>query len=365
MSCIICRSSDLAFLAELASVPVIGTQLLDSSDEARRVARGDIWLVGCRCCGHVFNSAFDIDRVVYDERYENSLMGSPHYRRYSENIINRLVSTYDLGAGLPSRSAAVAVNSCKCCAIAACAGESASIPGARPARIVLDHSAVTIIGDMFTPSRAPDADIVCSRYVLEHLFEPGGPAAVDPRSLCFKSRPRGVHRGAERRLLLDGLRGLGPTLRTFLLFHVVLSGQCHAVGKDLPRGPINAEFGHQFLTAEATFAKRATDERVTVPPDTQSFDGFRRSIPESALALAGMAGSGLAGGPAPGALGAGAKSITFLNILDRSGGVIERVVDINPLKARAFTAGTGHPIVPPAALEAAAARHDSGDEPGI
>ena len=350
MSCIICRSSDLAFLAELASVPVIGTQLLRSSDEARRVARGDIWLVGCRCCGHVFNSAFDIDRVVYDERYENSLMGSPHYRRYSESIISRLVSTYDLGGGT---AVEIGCGRGEFLQMLCDRGLRKGIgfdPGRPAGENRLDHSAVTIIGDMFTPSRAPNADIVCSRYVLEHLLSPVDllrsireAYASNPARVVFTEVPNGGY-------MLDGLGVWDPLYEHSSYFtSSSLANAMRLAG--LAPGPINAEFGHQFLTAEATFAKRATDERVAAPPDTQSFDGFadrfRRALSlwQEWLDQAWREGRRLA------LWGAGAKSITFLNVLDRSGSIIERVVDINPLKAGAFTAGTGHPIVSPAALK--------------
>jgi hypothetical protein len=50
--------------------------------------------------------------------------------------------------------------------------------------------------------------------------------------------------------------------------------------------------------------------------------------------------------------GGGSKGVTFLNLLDRNGQhVVQQVVDINPLKAGTFAAGTGHQIVPPAALQ--------------
>jgi threonine dehydrogenase-like Zn-dependent dehydrogenase len=48
--------------------------------------------------------------------------------------------------------------------------------------------------------------------------------------------------------------------------------------------------------------------------------------------------------------GAGAKGVTFLNLLDADGSVIDVAIDINPKKQEKFIAGTGHAIVGPRAV---------------
>jgi hypothetical protein len=47
-----------------------------------------------------------------------------------------------------------------------------SAPGQARQENAAGEPAVSIIGEVFTPSLAPHADIVCSRYVLEHLPRP-------------------------------------------------------------------------------------------------------------------------------------------------------------------------------------------------
>ena len=49
-------------------------------------------------------------------------------------------------------------------------------------------------------------------------------------------------------------------------------------------------------------------------------------------------------------LGAGAKAVTFLNIVDPAGSAISHVVDVNPRKTGRFIAGSGHEIVEPSAV---------------
>ncbi len=48
--------------------------------------------------------------------------------------------------------------------------------------------------------------------------------------------------------------------------------------------------------------------------------------------------------------GAGAKGVTFLNLLDPECTLVDAAVDINPRKQNRFIAGTGHPIVEPREL---------------
>ena len=50
--------------------------------------------------------------------------------------------------------------------------------------------------------------------------------------------------------------------------------------------------------------------------------------------------------------GAGAKGVTFANLIDGSRELIDCVVDLNPLKQGHYLPGTGHPIVSHQALTA-------------
>jgi hypothetical protein len=50
--------------------------------------------------------------------------------------------------------------------------------------------------------------------------------------------------------------------------------------------------------------------------------------------------------------GAGAKGVTFANLVDPDCVTLDCAVDVNPNKQGCFIPGTGHPIVAPAALQA-------------
>ena len=350
--CIVCGSSDLAALVELTDIPAVANQLLDSSTEARQVAMADIRLVGCRHCGHVFNAAFDLARVVYDGHYENSLMGSPRYRRFTEEIIDRLLSAHDLAGGT---AVEVGCGRGEFLRMLCRRGlhQGIGFDPCRPdSQETIGDATITIIGDVFVPSRAPDtADIVCSRHVLEHLPEPvellrtvREAYASSPAKVVFLEVPNGG-------FMLEELGVWDPLYEHVSYF--TASSLAHALRlAGFVPGPIQAVFGKQFLTAEAAFP--ASDQRraALVSAEAWAFDGFGDRFATTVqawrdwLQLARQQGRRLA------LWGAGAKGITFLNVLDRSEDrAVAQVVDINPLKAGAFIAGTGHPIVLPAALQ--------------
>ena len=350
MLCIVCGSSDLTDLVELAGVPVVCNQVLRNSEDARQVDLADIRLVGCRCCGHIFNAAFDPARVVYDTLYENSLMCSPHYRRFTDDIIDHLLSAYDLSGGI---AVEIGCGRGEFLRMLCRRGLQRGI-GFDPARAgeedAADEAAITIIGDVFTPSLAPHADIVCSRYVLEHLPQPVDllqavceAYASRPAQVVFTEVPNGA-------FMLDELGVWDPLYEHPSYFTRSSLWQALRLAGLVP-GRIDAVFGKQFLVAEATFPT-SDGERPACPlPDRHSFDSFGRRFTSTIQAWRDWLERARWEGRRVTLWGGGAKGVTFLNILDRSGQrAVAQVVDINPLKAGAFVAGTGHPIVPPRAL---------------
>jgi hypothetical protein len=103
-------------------------------------------------------------------------------------------------------------------------------------------------------------------------------------------------------------------------------------------------FGGQYLWLEATLPKtgpRIDKEPGTVVAQAQRFarleaklkDDWTRRIrahaSEEKVAL----------------WGAGAKGVTFANLIDGSRQLIDCLVDLNPLKQGHYVPGTGHPIV--------------------
>lgn len=349
-SCIVCGGTDLVGLIQLASVPIVCNQLLHSAGEARHVARAGIDLVGCRGCGHVFNAAFDPGQITYEANYENSLMGSPRYRQFTEAIIERLVAVYDL------RGRTVVEIGCgrgEFLRMLRKRGIRTGI-GFDPSRpsetTTVNGASISIIGADFDPALAPHADAVCSRHVLEHLHRPVDllravyeAYAAFPAPVLFVEVPNGG-------FMLDHLGVWEPLYEHVSYFtRPSLTHALRLAGWAIEW--IESPFGGQFLIVEASSAPVIPRHAVQMRPFSDSFDTFGARFAATMAAwrnwldLARQEGKRLA------LWGGGAKGVTFLNLLDRDGErAVRQVVDINPLKTGAFTAGTGHPIVAPAAL---------------
>ena len=94
--CVVCGSSNIFIFLEIVDVPVLCNVLWSDYDHACTVSRGDICLVFCRSCCHIFNIAFQPEAMKYDGDYENSLHFSPRFQKYAVNLAERLVDSFKL-----------------------------------------------------------------------------------------------------------------------------------------------------------------------------------------------------------------------------------------------------------------------------
>ncbi len=350
--CLVCGSEDLAEVIRIPAVPAICNQLLYNVERARQVARADIDLVGCRCCGHMFNAAFDPGAVDYNEMYENSLMGSPRYRQYTIGLIERLLSAYDLKGGTVVEIGCGRGEFLRML----CDGGMRRAIGFDPGRpgetTAVGDAALTIIGAPFDVALAPRADLVCARHVLEHL--PSPISLLVTVRMAYLSRPPRVLllEVPNGRHTIDQL-GIWDLIYEHVSYFTPSSLSWALRSAGFVADQIETTFGGQFLVVEAQFdppaAVRSIGERTC--NTGEKFESFRAGFANVLDAWGSWLGVARQTQRRLALWGAGAKGAMFLNFLDRCDGhAIAQVIDINPLKAGAFVAGTGHPIAPPSAL---------------
>ena len=94
--CPVCDSENITGFFTLPDMPVNVCVQWPSQRKATRCSKGDIDLVFCHNCGFIWNRAFDQSVLDYSVSYENSLFFSPLYKKYTEQLVNRLVNSYDL-----------------------------------------------------------------------------------------------------------------------------------------------------------------------------------------------------------------------------------------------------------------------------
>jgi SAM-dependent methyltransferase len=351
-SCVVCGGDDLTYLASIPSVPVLCNQVLRDPASARKADRASIELVGCGNCGHMFNVAFDPERIDYNAAYENSLFCSTQYRRYTDEIVERIragghragETVVEIGCGRGEFLRILCEHGFK---------RGIGFDPARPdEQATVAGATLSIVGGTFDSARARNADVVCSRHVLEHLLDPV--ALLCDVQAAYKDCP-------PRLIFLEVPNG-SFTLRDLGVWDLIYehvsyftsSSMSYALSRaGLVPLVVESVFGEQFLIAEATFIQRGQRVKPVTPPATllsefSTFGSrFGKMVEEWRRWLDDARRSGLR----LALWGSGSKGVTFLNLLDRgSRPAIPYVIDSNPLKQGAFVAGTGHPIRSPAAI---------------
>jgi SAM-dependent methyltransferase len=344
VSCILCNGAARRF-ANLSSVPINVSQLFRSAEDARRAPVGRLALAACDSCGAVFNAAFDPQALEYNGDYENSLDSSALFDSYMSGLATRLSDEY------PARGGRIIEIGCgqagfltRLCAAAAAEGAGFDPGYIGPASLA--EGKISIHRRHFRAADAANATMVICRHVLEHLEDPAALLAelkgAAPDAVFYFEVPNADS-------IFDGTNPwdlIYPHV-TYFGLEALLSLFRSAGFRVLRAG---TSYGGQFLYIEA-------DLKAGEPPK-----GAERSSGADAgrAGFAGVLEDAVAGwsdyiarahsqNKRIAFWGAGAKGVTFLNIVPGAS-AIDAVVDINPRKQSSFVPGTGQPVLAPQSL---------------
>ncbi len=347
-SCNVCGADSSLALLELHGVPVLCNQPCATASEARAARRADIDLRYCRCCGHMFNASFDPAVAEYSARYENSLGFSERFRTYARECVDELDSLHELAG-----KTVVEVGSGRGEFLAELAsrGIAAGIgidPGAQePELPSRDACRIDLRRELFGPRHTTlRADLVCSRQCLEHLGSP----VQSLRNMRAIVAPRG---GAVFVEVPNGTYMLREVAVWDILYehvsyftHLSLSNAVSLAGMG---ASVHEVFSGQYLVAHA----KATTRPAPLSAPSEQLDSLAMSFERRAAQKVERMRSALRGlrreGQRAVLWGAGTKGVMMLNTIGEDADVIA-AVDVNPRKHGSFVAGTGHPIINPAAL---------------
>ena len=174
-TCPICGSNRLNPVLTLENIAASANVAYHSADEAKHAPKGDLNLVQCQECGFMWNVAFEIQHVAYQD-YAFSLNQSPAFQKHLEFLIAHLQNNYqihhakiiEIGCGDAYALYAIAK-----------ATDSKGIgyePSFAKRKLNLpdDFSDyVTIINEYYNESALhKDVDLVLCRFVLEHIPNP-------------------------------------------------------------------------------------------------------------------------------------------------------------------------------------------------
>ncbi len=91
-----CGGGRLSASYRIARQPVVMNYRFATAAEARRVPRRDLRLRQCLACGLIFNAAFDVSLIPYDERYENRQCFSPAFHDHLSTLADDLITRHAL-----------------------------------------------------------------------------------------------------------------------------------------------------------------------------------------------------------------------------------------------------------------------------
>jgi SAM-dependent methyltransferase len=350
-----CDSSASTAFYRVPAVPVHQVKLVHSREAALGCRRGDIALRFCPACGFVWNAAFDVALMRYDQDYESTQTVSPTFNRFHERLARDLIARFDLHG---RTIVEVGCGQGEFITMLAELGDNRGFGFDQVNRGDGGSPAVTFVKDFYGPAWAHlEPDFVCCKMTLEHVHDTGAflrsmraAMAARPEAVIFFMIPE-VTRILERRAFWDvyyehcSYYSPGALARHFRI-----------AGFD----PIDVwcDYDDQYVL----IAARPGTGRTPILP---------RELPAEALApkvraFADGVGADLARwrgwleqrrrrGQKTVLWGGGSKAVAFLTTLG-AGDQIAYTVDLNQRRSGTFIAGTGHPIMAPDAL-----RHDPPD----
>lgn len=348
--CPVCSQSTIEAVIRIEQLPVHCHVLCRTPAEALRTPRGDIDLVFCRHCGHVYNRRFEPALMTYTQSYENSLHFSPRFQQYAQHLATHLIERYDM-----HDKVIVEIGSGKGEFLSMLCEEGANRGfGFDPSYVPTEgaqNERVTFVQDFYSERYTHyHADLICCRHVLEHIQHP---------QPFMASVRKAVH--SKNSIIFFEVPNVAYTIHDMGIWDIIYEHCSYFSAGSLDylfqtsgfrTCDLRTEFGGQFLAIEAQPDREAPAFRgweglASLQDGVRAFGAvYREQVAHWQAQLAIMAKRGQRAV----VWGAGSKGVTFINTVNQSG-VIEYVVDLNPRKHGMHIVGGAQPIVAPTFLE--------------
>lgn len=317
-----------------------------TADSALNQPSGRFEFAFCGDCEFGFNSAFDPSLIFYDDSYENEQSHSAAFRDHMSRVAECAAATrgsrsggvVEVGCGQGEflrRLAARLDSGARLLGLDPCCRQDQEATG----RIRYRRATLDSLADRDLP---PDASLVCSRHVIEHV----------PNPVAF------LHEWVARGLVKPGTPILLETpslewiLKTGAFTDFVYEHCCYFSQTSLQRllsragfllRSVETVFGGQYFLA---CAERADHLQAESTPRSELARELARFVACEAKTRQYWT-ERLSAAAAQGSLavwGAGAKGVSLVTLLDPDRRLVHCLIDLNPAKQEKFVPLTAHPI---------------------
>jgi len=346
--CQVCGSVATSVFFELKKMPVLIGTLWQGAAEAKSTQTGDMQLVYCPDCSFIWNRVFDPELLAYSQTYENSLHFSDVFQQYTTDLVTRLVDTYDIrdkdvidiGCGKGDFLAMLCEQGNN-----RGVGFDPSYAGDRIEGPVAER--LTFHQDLFSEKYANlNADLLTSRFVYEHVTKPVEFLQLIRDGLGKDSDAVLYFEVPNTRVILEDL-----TVWDIIYEHCSYFGMESLAASFQRAGfqvlDLRETWGGQFVTIDARYGGGDARQWGDVRQVTRRVEGFAAEFQRRIVAWHDKINSLRQDKKRVVAWGAGAKAVSFLNMLELGDSDLPYVVDISPHKQGTFLGGTGQEVVSP------------------
>jgi SAM-dependent methyltransferase len=318
---------------------------MSEQESALNINCGHLKLIVCETCGFIFNQAFDLSQLSYGENYDNTQTCSSAFESYVSGLVDYLIQEkkvqnsfiVEVGCGKGLFLRKLVENEVW--------GNTGH--GFDPSYV---GNEIELEGRLRFKKRYYDlecanipADIVVCRHVIEHIPNPLNLLGNIKQALVNSPQARVFFETPCVEWILKN-----QVIWDFFYEHCsYFTAQSLTTAFEVSGfqvASVNHIFGGQYLWLEAT-----------IPPEKLGFTKNPTSIPILAHKFATSENESLkkweikiqklATQGKVALWGAGAKGVTFANLIDPRGQWIDCIIDLNPNKQGKYIPGTGHPIV--------------------
>jgi SAM-dependent methyltransferase len=315
-------SSNTKVIYTQHSIPLFQNKIYTTFELSLNIEKVDVNLVQCLDTGFIFSGGFDINKLNYDENYQNEQANSNYFKLHLDSVVKLLNSRNLLQGKI------LEIGCGKGYFLDLLLKQGIDVIGIDP---TFEGDSPKVIKDYYNEKYSYlNADLIVLRHTLEHIPDPLGFIKMISQSNNYKGKiyieiPTfdwiAKHNAIED-IFYEHCNYFTPKTISQLFY------DCEIIYL----------FGGQYIGVIADLSKVRDNIKVvdSIERYTLYFENKLKEYENKIDKLTNVA-----------IWGAGAKGSTLLNLIDSNMDKIKCVIDINNKKQNKYIGGTGHPVIAP------------------